>query len=389
LKYLSFLMASAAVLIGAALAPAASALPGDLPTSPLSPADGSSVPALGETIKVTFACPAYRLEVEFPEEAGEVEAEEAQPLRYVLGGVENYGVVFSTTDAVAADGKLESTVKGEATAIPGSSNCSSEYSLPNSPNPTALAAGTVYWQGYRECTECVLGYEVGSISTFHLTPTDEAAELAYAQNVFGGLMTRVRFAGEASLKGAQVLLQRWNGSQWTTLAEEPGSESGENTFFVKLGSGHQLLRPYVVGNGVALSLEAKSKTVRKAKRTGAVVVSGGEYLDAVKEERKTLPLSFSVNRDGTELRGLSASVNAVCLAPTAAQNVTIEAKSSVQSARIAPDGGVVAHFTTTGATPSTVTLEGRFFNGRFVGVLSSSFLGNCFGNREFEAVKKG
>ena len=40
----------------------------------------------------------------------------------------------------------------------------------------------------------------------------------------------------------------------------------------------------------------------------------------------------------------------------------------------------------TGATPTTVTLTGSFFNGRFSGLLTSSFLGNCSGFREFEAV---
>jgi hypothetical protein len=52
---------------------------------------------------------------------------------------------------------------------------------------------------------------------------------------------------------------------------------------------------------------------------------------------------------------------------------------------IAPDGSVVAHFATTGATPTTVTLTGNFFGGRFNGLLTSQFL-NCSGFREFEAV---
>ena len=54
-------------------------------------------------------------------------------------------------------------------------------------------------------------------------------------------------------------------------------------------------------------------------------------------------------------------------------------------ARIAPDGTVVAHRITSGATPSILSLTGNFFNGRFTGEINSNFL-DCAGFRQFEAV---
>src|SRR5262249_54025205 len=107
----------------------------------------------------------------------------------------------------------------------------------------------------------------------------------------------------------------------------------------------------------------------------------------LKPEREEFPLSFRVTNNGTMLRGLTASIEAICKNPAdKAQKATIESTSSVKAAKIAPNGTVVAHFTTTGATPSTVTLTGNFFNGRFSGLLTSNFLTNCNGFREFEAV---
>lgn len=383
----------------------AAALPGDPAIAPVGPADGASVPAVEEGLKVTYTCPSYRTAEEVEEEevpvppkeegGGEEEEEETEVIEKlvpVFEGSEGYGVMFSTGTALGADGRLVSTGFGEAgeaeaEVVKGTPWCSSELELPTSPNPAVLYQGKVYWQAFRECEECASGYETGPVRSFIVVPTIEEGEITYADNVYGGYLTKISFFASASLKGAKVQLQRWTGTEWLPILEEAGTESGENSFFVKLAAGRKLLRPVLIGTGVTLPLEEKAKVVRRVKKgTTRTPVPTGEWVYAVKPEREEFPLTFRVTNGGTMLRGLSASMEAICKGPTKAQNVTIEATSAVKSAPIAPDGSVVAHFTTMSATPSTVTLTGSFFDGRFSGVLTSSFLGNCSGYREFEAV---
>jgi hypothetical protein len=385
----------------------ASALPGDPPIVSLTPADGINVPALEEGMTVRYSCPAYRTAEEVVEEEGGEEPEEGEEeappaMVPVFGTTENYGVAFSTGTALGKDGRLVSTGFGEggnveAEAIKGTPNCISELVLPPAPNPPALYAGRVYWQPYRECEECLLGYETGPVHSFVVQPTDEEAELTLEDHIFGGYMTKIGFFGDAGLKGARVQLQLWNGSAWTTLAEELGTAAGENSFYVKLGAGHKLLRPVVVGTpGTELGLEATGRTVRKVKKGTATGVQTGSWVYALKGEQEEFPLTFTVAKNGTELRGLNAAVEAFCAPPIPIPapfpplaSVPTEATSAVKSARISPEGTVVAHFVTPGATPTVanvVSLTGAFFNGRFTGILSSSFLGNCRGFREFEAV---
>jgi hypothetical protein len=386
-----------------AFASAASALPGDPPVAPLTPADGVSGPALEEGVNVTYACPAYRTGVEVVEEEVENEEGEIEEVKVevpVFGSTENYGAVFSTGSAVGKDGRLVSTGLGaggaaEAEPIKGTPNCVSELVLPSSPNPAALYGGRVYWQPYRECEGCMLGYEVGQVRSFVVVPTDEEAELILENHIYGGFMTKVSFAGAAGLKGARVELQLWQGSAWETIATELGTSSGENTFYVKLGAGHKLLRPVVVGTpGTELGLEALGKTVRKrSKGGGASAIPTGEWTVVGKTEQEEAPVTFKVTKNGTELRGLATETEASCAQPMLTPEpwpppprVSTAANSRVKSARISPAGTVVAHFVTTGATPTAVSLNGAFFDGRFAGTITSSFLGNCSGFREFEAV---
>jgi hypothetical protein len=371
----------------------ASALPGDPAIAPISPNDGATVPAVEEGLKVTYTCPTYRTAIEVEEEEVENEEEEIEIIEKpvpVFETSEGYGVHFSTSPGLGKEGRLTTTGfgeagEGEAEAVKGTANCTSELELPTSPNPAALYQGKVYWQAFRECEECAKGFEVGPVRSFTVVPNIEEAEITYENHVYGGYMTKVTFFASASLKGAKVALQQWTGKEWITRAEEPGTEAGENAFYLTLGGGHQLLRPTLIGVGVVLPLEEKAKTVRKAKKPRTPVATG-PWVSALKSDQEEFALTFKVTKGGTVLQGLSASMEAVCKGPTKAQNVTIEASSTVKSVKIAPDGSVVTHFATTGATPTTVTLTGNFFGGRFTGLLTSSFLGNCFGFREFEAV---
>jgi hypothetical protein len=371
----------------------AAALPGDPPITPLSPGNGITVPAVEEGLKVTYTCPAYRTAIEIEEEEIENEEEEIEVIEKpvaVFGGSEEYGVIFSTLPVPGTDGRLKSIGFGEAgeaeaEAVKGTPNCTSELELPTSPNPAVLYQGKVYWQAFRECEGCLSGFETGPVQSFVVAPTIEEAEINFENHVYGGYMTKVSFFASSGLKGAKVVLQQWTGTEWQTIAEEPGNELGENSFFVTLGSGHELLRPIVVGTGVTLYLEEKAKTVRRSKKGPRTPVATGSWVYALKPEREEFPLTFKVTNGGTMLRGLNAAVEAICRGPAKDQKVTIEATSAVKSVPIAPDGSVVAHFATTGATPTTVTLTGNFFGGRFNGLLTSQFL-NCSGFRQFEAV---
>lgn len=388
-------MSIAALLVSLAFAGSAAALPEDPRVQAISPADGANLAATELGLKVTYSCPSYRTAIEveeeevgFENEAGEIETEIVERQLPVIVGSEGYGVRFSTSSQLGSDGRLVSSgfEFGEVPAQPlkGTSDCSSELFLPTAPNPAALYQGKVYWQAFRLCEECAKGFEVGPVRSFVVVPTVEGAEINYEDHPYGGYMTKVSFRALASLKGAKVALQRWTGSEWLTIAEEPGSQLGENDFYVTLGAGHKLLRPVVIGNGVTMPLEEKAKTVRRARKAAAAAVATGEWVSALEAEREEFPLSFRVTQGGTVLSGLSAQVGAICVGPNKEKTV-IEASSSVKSVPIAPDGTVVAHFATTGATPSTVTLTGNFFDGRFSGQLLSEFL-TCQGLRQFEAV---
>lgn len=399
------LVIAALVALGLVVGDAA-ALPGDPAITPVGPPDGSNVPAVEEGLKVTYTCPAYRTaeepveeeETEEPEEpeGGEGEGEVIPPplpeekFIPVFGGSEEYGVNFSTSSAVGANGLLGTSGFGEAgeaeaEVVKGTPWCSSELELPTSPNPPALFHERVYWQAHRECEECATGFETGPVQSFVVIPNDEEAEISFEDQVFGGYLSKVGFSGEAGLKGAKVALQQWTGTEWKTLGEEPGNDFGENTFYVKLGVGHKLLRPVLVGVGITLPLEAKGKSVRKVKKGAKANVKTGPWAYSLKKEREEFPVNFTVTNGGRMIRGFSASLEAIC--KTSPENkVTIEATSAVKEVPIAPNGTVVAHFTTTGPTPTTVTLTGSFFENRFSGLLTSNFNTNCNGFREFEAV---
>jgi hypothetical protein len=401
------LLLTGAALVALLAAAVAAALPGDPPIANQSPANGASVPAVAEGLKVGFACPVYRtaevpVEVEEGEEQeGETkkekkerekrEAEEAEQVEPVFGGGEEYGVNFSTSPTLGKDGRLTTAGfgeagEGESEIVKGTPNCTSELELPTAPNPAVLYSGRVYWQAYRECEGCETGYETGPVSSFVVVPTVEEAEINFENHIFGGYLTKVVFTSANELKGSTVQLQEWNGSAWVAIAEEPGNNAFENSFFVKLGTGRKLLRPVVVGTGVSVILEQKARTVRKPKgsppaavKTGTWEVAGGA---TTREEE---PLTFKVTKGGTMLTGLVGYAEAICRGAAKTDVVTIESTAAIHKARIAPDGTVVARSAGHGATPALVNLTGNFYNGRFTGEINSTFA-NCAGFRQFEAV---
>jgi hypothetical protein len=399
------------------------------PITPLVPAEGAAVEASGEALKVTFSCPQFVYEEgelieeeeeeeaeepEAPEEPEEGEGEEEEteegggeeevvpPPAPVfgpptLGGAENYSVHFSTSPTVNASGQLGTAGfgeagEGESESIKGSAGlCSSELELPAKPFPATLFEGKVYWQAARETTVVPDELEVGPVHSFNVAPHIEEPEVLFREQVFAGYLTKVFFGYEAELEGSVVELQELQGTTWATVAEAPGSNAGENSFYVKMKKpGRHTFRPVVKAGSMAapLALEEISKVARKP--TKARVTSAaddGAYVAANAKEREEWPIEMSVSGGGTTLKNLKVEAETTCKGPTKAQDVKLEVPAVLKHAKIAPDGTVFGVSTTSGPEVWTVTLVGSLFQGRFQGELSTSRT-NCTGYRTIDAVLK-
>ena len=310
-----------------------------------------------------------------------------------IGGAEEYGVHFSTSFATDKFGQLGTTGFGEAgegSSEPikaSAAQCTSELELPTKPIPAALYEGRIYWQVFRESTLGENGVEVGPVHSFVVFPFIEEPELIFREQIFGGYLTKVGFAYEAELGGAVVQLQEWEGGAWKTLAEAPGSNGGENAFFVKIKKpGRHVFRPLVLGGAQPQGLESVAKVVRKpTKQRVTSAADDGNYLAASNKEREEWPIEFSVKSNGTVLRNLSLEAETTCKGPTKAQDVKLEVPAHLRNAKIAPDGTVFGVTKTAGPEEWTVTLTGSIFQGRFQGELSTSHA-NCTGFRTIDAV---
>jgi hypothetical protein len=404
--------------VGAAGASPATGPPIDL----VSPTEGATVEASAEPLKVTFSCPQFVYEAgeeeeievlppeeeEKPEEGGEEEGEEPgeeedeevpPPIIVIgpptLGGAENYAVHYSTSATVNPAGQLGTigvgeAGEGESEAIKGTNaQCSSELELPTKPFPAALYEGRIYWQAYRESTVVPDEIEVGPVHSFVVAPHVEEPELIFREQVFAGYLTKVGFGYEAELEGAVVELQEWDGKAWTKVAEAPGSNKGENNFYVKLKNpGRHLFRPVVGAGSMAapLPLEEISKVVRKPSKTRVTsAADDGAYVAANAKEREEWPIEMRVSGGGATLKNLKVEAETTCKGPTKAQDVKIEVPAVLKHAKIAPDGTVFGVSKTAGPEAWTVTLVGSIFQGRFQGELSTSRT-NCTGYRTIDAI---
>lgn len=281
------LLAALAAIIGLVIAVgSAGATPATSPPiEPQLPSENAGIQASGEPLSVTFTCPTFvaeegeviEEEAEEPEEeeGGEEEGGEESEggeeeggektevlppppviLREppVLGGAEEYGVHFSTSFTTNQFGQLGTTGFGEAgegsaeqiKASP--TQCTSELELPTKPIPAALYEGRIYWQVFRESALGENGVEVGPVHSFMVFPYVELPELIFREQIFAGYLTKIGFGYEAELGGAVVQLQEWENGAWKTIAEAPGSNGGENAFYVKMKkAGRHVFRPLILG----------------------------------------------------------------------------------------------------------------------------------------------
>jgi hypothetical protein len=400
------LLIAAGAIVGLVMAVgSAGASPATIPPiEPQSPADGSSVEASEEALHVTFSCPSFVFEEgelieEEESEEEEEEGEEAPPIEPifgppVLGGAEEYAVHFSTSPAVNSAGQLTTAGFGEAgegeaeTIKPTKTSCVSEIELPATPYPATLYEGRIYWQAYRESAVVADEVEVGPVRSFVVVPHVEEPELIFREQVFAGYLTKIGFAAESELGGSLVELQEWSGKAWTKVGEAPGSNLGENSFYLKLKAGRHTFRPVVTGGGAPVPLEATAKAVRKPSKQR--ITSGaddGAYVAANANEREEWPITFSVAGNGTTLKNLKLEAETTCKGPTKAQDVKIEVAAVLKNAKIAPDGTVFGVTKTAGPETWTVTLVGSLFHGRFQGELSTART-NCTGFRTIDAILK-
>jgi hypothetical protein len=434
------LLVALAALTGliVAVAPAGATPATSPPIEPLIPSENAGIQASAEPLSVTFTCPTFAAEegevIEEPEEEAveetleekreraerEVEELEEEIERIekeeegvvfpeepeeevvppvvlheppVLGGGEEYGVHFSTSFATDASGQLGTAGFGEAgegssEPIKGSAaQCSSELELPTKPVPAALYEGRIYWQVFRESEFGENGVEVGPVHSFMVYPFIEEPELTFREQIFAGYLTKIGFGYEAELGGAVVQLQEWENGAWKTIAEAPGSNSGENAFYVKLKkAGRHVFRPLVLGGAQPQGLESASKVVRKpTKQRVTSAAEDGSYIASTNKVQEESPIEFKVTGNGTVLRNLNLEAETTCKGPTKPQNVTVEIAAHVKNAKIAPDGTVYGVTKTSGPEEWTVTLEGSIFQGRFQGELSTSHA-NCTGYRTIDAV---
>jgi hypothetical protein len=398
--------AIAGLVMAVGSAGASPAPPGSIES--LSPADNAPVAATEEALKVSFSCPTFVFEEgEVLEESAETELEELEKIEEeeellppiiteippTIGNAENYGVHFSTSGTVSKTGQIGTTGfgesgEGEAEAIKNSAAlCESEIELPTTPIPAALYEGKIFWQPFRESEAVPDGVEVGPVHSFNVFPHVEEPELTFREQIFAGYLTKVGLSYESELGGSVVQLQEWDGSTWITLAEAPGSNHFENTFYVKLKKpGRHDFRPLVLGGAQQLGLESVAKVVRKPSKVRVTSASDdGPYVAASKKEQEESPIEFSVKGNGTVLKNLKLEAETTCKGPTKAQNVTIEVAAALGHAKIAPDGTVFGVAKTEGTEVWTTTLSGSIFQGRFQGELSTSHA-NCTGYRTIDAV---
>jgi hypothetical protein len=405
-------LALAVFLALVAIPAAAFALPGDPPIQPLGPADGASLFA-GETgsVHVTFKCPSYHKQAE------------------ETGTDSDYKVRFSTSAARDGEGLISPSLgTAFAEVEPDKATCGANFEAPVPARPTALYQGTVYWQVIRQvirpaCPTCgpetpkqkeeredkeeeeatkeeeaeengtvfvaKSEFEGGEVRSFSLQPKVEGAALKLPRVIYAGYRTAIEFESLTDLTGGTVELQRFVKGAWRPLAE---ATVGETTvFFVKLPAGRVVLRPVAKSASVTLPLEPRKLTVHKlGKHRLTSAEEDGRYGEKPtkkmkKAGTKPLPLSFAVVDGGTRVVHLRATIEGVCAATTrSGEEVPLTIKAALRSARIAPDGTVVAQTETKGPEPQRVSLVGQLLDGSLFGKVTTSFA-NCGGSREIKA----
>ena len=346
----------------------ASALPGDAPFGPLSPADGATLPVDPDGIPVTYTCPVYRI---------------ADPGFPLFGGPKDYGASLSTSPALGPDGRLADATltTGSADASAGPDGCSAALGAGGPPPRIQETPGTYYWQVWRLCTGCEGDYEVGPVRRLTLrsavAPKLRAPTRAYAGHAFF-----VTAAVAGAPDGTKAVVQRRSGSRWRP-AGTATALGGEAEAAVVLPRGAQRLRVRLTIGSQQIVSASRRVQVRRARRWSTRKADAGPY----EGRAGSRSVRLTVTDRGRTLRGFRAFVPMLCPGVSPGQFTTQIGTAIVRRARIAPDGRFVA--VSTSGRDTAIKLRGRLQRRKVSGGRVQLSVGNCSGSATFRASRAG
>ncbi len=351
-----------------ALAPAASALPGDPGFEPLTPADGASLAVDPDGIPVSFTCPVYRTF-----SAGENFD--------VFGGPKDYSAGFSRSSALGADGRLRqddlvALTNGSET---GPGQCAAALIAGGSPPRPQETPGTYYWQVWRICTGCPGSYEVGPVRRLVLRASAKPAVRSPGK-VYAGFGAIVPLSLTGMPDGTTVRVERRAGRGWRKVGSATAL-GGKGEASVTLPRGKQSLRAVAHLGSATVASKPRTVTVRRAAGWQTGRADDGSYAG---KGRGLRSLSFRVTGAGRVLKSFEAKVPLLCPGIVAGQFTTQIATAVFKRARIAPDGRFVAVGSPRGGS---VRIRGRVRNGAVKDGRVEMSLGNCVGNAGFSAAR--
>jgi len=343
----------------------AAAMPSDPPIVQLTPADGEAVPANPAGVTVTFTCPAYLI---------------STPLDRGEHG--DYDVLFSDGPALAANGRLASRPYGNVASArlnADGATCTALLDTVDTARSPEIAGGTIHWQVSRACTGCGgPGREFSPVRSFVVRPAAATGTLTAPKRLYAGYPALLSLSSGATLAGGTVVLERRAGARWRTLDEVAFDIDG-TPLIATLPRGRHALRARV-GNRV---IAQRIVTVLRPGTRGTSTADDGAY-----RPRRTAPnatLRLRITGGGTRLTGFRASVAVLCPGTGPGENRFVIGFATLRSARVAPDGTVVAR-TVTGAG-TRVQLTGRLRDRRFSGSVTLK-RGSCTGTRALAAVRR-
>lgn len=340
-----------AVLLWAALAAPALAMPGDPPVTSLSPDDGVTLQISRDGVTVGVGCPTYR-------DAGE------DPFAS-YGYADDYRATASTQPDLGPDGVLADEADLTYPLLDGeqdeTSTCHATFTRLQTP-------GTYYWQPWRYCTGCASGREVGPVRSFTLVADPDSVTLAIAppRRAYARFSTLVPITVEGTTERPAITLQRLRRGSWVTVPSINALNFTDD-HIARFPKGRYPVRARLSlpQTGTVTSPE-KTITVKRSRR--GTPRSDGAYTD------DRYGLSVRVAKGGRRLKGFQARVPGTC--PDGVGNLNPTLLSIVVPAiRIAPDGRFAAAVPKQG---NKIHLSGRLHAKRLTGTVVAD-TGGCSG----------
>lgn len=360
------------LLAALALAPAsASALPGDQPIVPISPADGAVVAPSGGGSTFVYTCPVYR---SFDAGGGFA----------VFNGPSEYFAALATSPDLGTDGRLreDRRVDFDSAQQPNTIPEGQCASTLGNESASGLDPGTYYWQVSRICSGCTGDYETSPIRRI-VVRGDVKPSVRAATKVYGGYLAAYRISAPGAPNGVVARLERRKGGGWKRLGTTRLSEEKGEVITV-LPKGRQVLRAVVLLGRQRFT--SKRTAVRARPDTGPRVTSrrsDGRWKGIGKRR-----VSFRVSGGGRVIKRFQASVTTLCPTPgmVGGPFTTMAAVAPFGRARIAPDGrffGVIARDGT------AALVRGRLVGRKLRGGVADLTVGTCSGRLSFRARRAG